>query len=380
MADKRKAKVWHITDFAELYELADDIRKKRSGPLRFTRSLVTLSPFASDAESRHFERMRCLRARPERHLLRSVFEDLKNWVAAKPFGMRGFLVTAEGKAAGCDYLAQQLMLSVDDLKQALPVLERLGFLERIPMDWQPEPRPKRPRTRGKTGSAKTSKKPGKKSEQKNRGNSKTAAKRTAGHSTKGLPESAGSSRNEPESVCPPSRKDNDKGKSKVKDNQKATSGLTAPGCKKNNNGNDKDDPQGKSNEQAPGPPTNPPLPSVPQESEAGGCRVTQFTGPPVTAEISRHGLAYGRRLYIALGYRYDIDSPEAAREIASFGSKHDKLYQRLSALSPPAVDAVLSRGLREAAKIAKRPANKNKGAVWHTVMDKLADAQQRSPP
>lgn len=378
MAAKRKIKVWHITDFAELYELADDIRKKRSGPLRFTRSLVTLSPFASDAESRYFERLCRLKARTERHLLRSVLADIVNWTAAKPFGMRGFLVTAEGKAASCEYLAEQLSLSVDDLKQAFPILEDLGFLERIPMNDQPEPRPKRSRTRGKTGSAKTTKKTGKKSEQKNNRKAQNNAKHTSEHHTKGLPESAGSSRTEPESSCPPLRKGKAKSKSKVKDNQKTTSGLTASGCKRKNNDNEKDELQGKVKEQAPSPPTNPPLPSMPQESDDGG-RASNITRPPDSAEVSRRGLAYGRRVYLALGYRYDIDSPEAAREIGSFGSKHDTICQRLSALSPPSVDAVLSRGLREAAKIAKRPANKNKGAVWHTVMDKLA-AAQRGPP
>jgi len=375
----RGQKILHVRDFQDLYELADDIRKGRTGPLRFTRSLVTLSPFASDAESRHFERMRAIKARNERHLLRSVLADIVNWTAAKPFGMRGYLVTAEGKAASCEYLAEQLTVRTEDVKQSLPILEQIGFLERIPMNGQAEPEKQKRKTtnkKSKTGSTKTTKKRGKKSKQRNSGKSKNVVKHTSEHNTEALPESAGSSRTEPESVCPPSRKD------KNKDKGKATSGLMAPGCKKNNNDNGKDVPQDKANGQAPGPPTNPPLPSLPQESDEGG-RAHNVTRLPDSAAISRHGLAYGRRVFLALKLPWDIDSTEARREISSFGSKHDELCRKLSRLSPPVVDGLLNRGLIEAQKMSRRAANKNVGAVWNHAMSNIIAkhaAGSRSPP
>lgn len=68
----RDKKAWHITDFRELFELNDDIRKGRPGPLTYTKSVVTVSGLSKEAEVRHFERMRVLKARQERHLLRSV--------------------------------------------------------------------------------------------------------------------------------------------------------------------------------------------------------------------------------------------------------------------------------------------------------------------
>ena len=73
--------------------------------------------------------MRALKVRPERHLLRSVLADVINWTAAKPFGVRGYLVTAEGIAASREYLAEQISVSIDEIEKALPVLEQLGFLE-----------------------------------------------------------------------------------------------------------------------------------------------------------------------------------------------------------------------------------------------------------
>ena len=179
-------------------------------------------------------------------------------------------------------------------------------------------------------------------------------------------------------------KSNTKKKSKPKDKQKATVGLAASGSKRKNNGSGKDDPQGKTNEQAPCPPTTPePLPSMSRESDGRGDRVTSTLSPlpSLSNGQSSHGLSYGRRVYLGLGYRHDVDSAEARREITSFASKHDQVVFTLAALSPPAVDALLQRGLAEAIKIGKRKGNRNKGAVWHTVMDKLtAAAQQRRPP
>jgi hypothetical protein len=172
---------------------------------------------------------------------------------------------------------------------------------------------------------------------------------------------------------------------------KATVGLTASGSNTKNNGNGKDDPQGRASEQGESPsrttespPTTPePLPSEPQESDEQGDRVTPTPSPlpSLSQGQSSHGLSYGRRVYLALGYHHDVDSIEARREITSFASKHDELVSALAGLSPPAVDALLARGLAEAVKIGKRKGNRNKGAIWHTVMGKLAAAaQQRSPP
>jgi hypothetical protein len=103
--------------------------------------------------------------------------------------------------------------------------------------------------------------------------------------------------------------------------------------------------------------------------------VIPFAGSPPGSVISRHGLTYGRRVYLALGYQHDIDSPEATREINSFGSKHDQIF-RLSGLLPPVVDEILNRGLHEASKIAKIKTNRNKGAVWNDLINKLAAAKQ----
>jgi len=395
-------KVLHVADFQYLYELSDDVRKERSGPLRYTRSLVTLSPFASDAESRYFERLCRLKAHPERHLLRSILADVVNWTAAKPFGIRGFLVTAEGKVASCEYLAEQIGVSVDEIAKALPVLEQLGFLERIRMDGQAEPKPKRPRTRGKTASAKTSKKPVKKSKIRNKLKAQNAAKSTVGCSTKQVLDSAGTSRNEPESLCPPSRKNKDKGNSKVKDNQKATSGLTAPGCKRNNNGNGisaetNDNAQNKCLTENQG---QEPLPSEPHESDAQGGDLPGTCGKsppgPVKSKAGHRraditdcqgvydhsDVLYGQRVYRALGLGPSIDDVQARREITSFASVWHQCRIMLDGLSPPEIDILGIRGIHEAEKIYRRSVKKknksgNLAAIWNDLIKKICSSRMK---
>jgi len=405
-------KAWHITDFQDLFELSDDIRKGRSGPLRYTKSHVCLSPFAPDAEARYFERMRLLKARPERHLLRSTFEDLKNWTSAKQFGPRGFLVTSESKPATIDYLAAQLNLDIEDVKQALPLLEQLGFLERISMNGQTEsdkPKRKPARKSRKNSVAKKTKKSPKKTKRKNKRKAQNAAKDTVGGHEKRPPDSNGLKRFNPARAGNPSRngkaKSKDKNKGKV--NHKATGDKTTVAGRKKNNGNSKlnANAQSKSNTQV-----NPkqqaeqqqPEPIEPNESNAlrgvppnGGCKSSQASlrtnnGPscniwPTSGEYDAGDLVYGRRVYLALGFNGDIDAIEARREITSFASVWHKCRQQLSGLSPPDMDRLGMRGLNEAKRIARycqrNKRRANPGAVWNDLMGKLAAAQQqRSPP
>ena len=411
----RGKKVWHITDFAELYELADDVRKERSGPLRYTKSHVTLSPFCPDAESAYFERMRRLKARPERHLLRSIFEDLKNWTGSKPYGLRGFLVTAEGKAASCEYLAEQLTLSVEDIKQSLPILEQLGFLERTLMNGQAEPKKperKSARKKSKTGSTKTSKKRNKKSEQRNNGKSKNAVKRTVEHRKEALPESAGMSRNETESVCPPSRKDKNKAKgkskSKGKGKRKATSGLTAPGCKDNTLTGSEDEetekkkrvPKGckdgrkkteKIEESTAETAEKPEKPENPIESEVGSAigrhavprptrsvyhkrRGPQRIGDIIAARFPDHwsdseAEAFGWDIVEALGMARDAADLNTRSEWGAFASWFSRVKAAAACTRGAAIGDLRTVGVKKAEYLRRKAKSaKNKSAVWFTIM------------
>lgn len=339
-----EVKTRRIPDWPALFEPSDAKRKKQEGGLSFTKSQVTTHFLSNEAEQRFAKRLRVLKSHPLRHLLRSTFEDIKNWTAAKHRAQRGLLVDAQGRAVTYSYLAAQLdQMPVADLKKAMPILEQIGLIEWGMFDGSPDG----------TGQSRMQ------------------------------PDAAGSKRLA-------LNKDNDKAKrkSKSKNKQKARSDETTVAAHKDNADNGKNDPQNKADDQVPCQPASPEsLPSEPHLSDDGGRgRTIPFTRPPDSAEISRHGLTYGRRVYLALGYHWDVDSPEAYREIASFGSKHDQVCSRLSGIDPPSLDAILNRLLREASTIAKRRGNRNKAAVWHTVADRIvakhsgATGQGRSPP
>ena len=407
----RKMKVWHIVDFRDLYELADDVRKERSGPLRYTKSLVTLSPFCADAESRHFERMRRLKARPKRHLLRSIFEDLKNWVSEKPFGLRGYLVTSEGKAATSEYLAEQLSISVKDLEQALPILEDLGFLERISMNAQPQPKKtkrKPDRTQSKADSAKQTKNAPKKNTKKSERKAQTAAKHAAGHSTAGFPDSAGLSRIETESSCQPSRKDkvkaknNSKGCAKGKGQEQIEQSFASAKTVREEQeqsahapeGATPSERQGQQQDRTAATPATAPGSMNSTEPDAGQAKVIPFAGAcPNSDRVSRAGpqtvgavlsrqqhrydgeaQAFALAVYEELGLPWDRDGREGRSELGCFAKV---FHDGCKGLSTAEIAQIKMKALAHAAQVRKNAKRcRNPSAVWVKKFEGLVQGYQ----
>jgi hypothetical protein len=127
--------------------------------------------------------------------------------------------------------------------------------------------------------------------------------------------------------------------------QKATNGLTAvdkdkkindKAHKRKANAQTKDESKGQDKDEPPSAPTSAP-PSEPQGSDAlGGSNVIPFTAPrgsvkpdsgqqPALAtavgNYDRYDGQFGTKVYVALGFPWEIGSPEARREICSFASK-----------------------------------------------------------
>lgn len=404
-------KVWHIADFRDLYELTDDVRKGRSGPLRYTKSLVTLSPFCADAESRHFERMRRLKARPERHLLRSIFEDLKNWTAMKPFELRGYLVTSEGKKATNEYLAEQLSISVEDLKQALPILEDLGLLELITMDARPRPKktkPKPRRTRSKAASAKKTKNTPKKSTKKSKRKVQNAAKRTVKYPTEGLPDSAGLSRNETESPCRPSRKvkmkakNNSKGCAKGKGQEQIEQSFASAKTIREKQeqsahapeGATPSERQGQQQDRTTTTPATAPDSMDPTEPDAGQAKVIPLAGAcPNSDRVSRTGpqtvgavlsrqqhrydgeaQAFALAVYEELGLSWDRDSREGRSELGCFAKV---FHDGCKGISTAEIGQIKVKALAHAAQVRKNAKRcRNPSAVWVKKFEGLVQRYQ----
>lgn len=340
-------RVWRIFHFTERFELPEDIKICRKSGLQYTKRFVGVAA-GDEAVGYHRQLgILCNGDGQEVSMLKGLYGDLVDMAAEQSYAKRGYLLDADSQPLTSAQIAKLLNYKAPVMRRLLKRFESVKLLERVELP---------------AFDLSKNEKAGQ-------------SKRTKKKSLRNVPENS-------EKTGAPLK--NDK-RQTAKGKQRATHGLTAVVAKnknkdKNNNNDTRERPTGRSspgqgqgpNPTASAPTTAPPLPSEPHASDDGGRqRSKSFARPPGSADISSAGLVYGRRVYLALRYLWDIDSPEAAREIASFASKHDELCRRLSPRSPPQIDAQLMRGLSEAAKIAGRKANKNKGAVWNTAMSHI---------
>ncbi len=397
----RIRKVWHITDFRELFELPDDLRKDRPGPLSYTKSFVTLTGFSKGHEIAHFERMEELKSRAERHLLRSVFEDLKNWSGKKTIEHRGYLLTTAGQPATYDYLSAQLKVSVEELKQAMQILAEIGLIDRMPIgELLRGEMPVKYETRRRRSKI-------------TRNGAKPRSKRKSGTKTTRTLAASGSVRTNPDGV---GKKRTAFKNGKGKSNEKANGNGKGVNENKNGNGNterakingkgeckgDSNVPEGNGEQQSEpaatkcrqtglAPATAPPF--VPQVSDARGSRVIPFAqAPSGSVHYDRAGPQHIGTILDGMSHRYDqdaqqfayeiyraltlpwaVDSPQAAREIGCFAKQWQEAVK--AGLSPPDLSDLRVRALAEASKIAKRRQNRNKAAVWVDLFKRLAGSR-----
>ena len=352
--------VWRIFRFGERFELPDDMKICRKSGLQFTRDFVSAA--GGDEAVGYINQFKLLDTGDglEVAMFEGLYRKLVNMAAQHSRAKRGYLIDAADQPLSDVQLGKLLNVKGPTMRRILRQYADVMLLEKVELPEFDFTRNDRP----KDDSRKTSENSEKKGAPlKKRQNDKTANA-------------------------------NANAKSNVNE-QRATYGLTAYAAKDKENGNSKlnANAQGQSQTvdqvQSQGrgsppmaagsshpPTTAPPLPCrQPNESDAfGDSRLIHFSGSPQgSVNLSKAGMSYGRRVYLALGYRHDIDSSEAAREITSFASKHDQVCSMLS--SPPVVDGVLNRGLREATKIRRRKASRNPGAIFNSLLDKLATAK-----
>lgn len=369
----RHKKVWHITDFRELFELPDDLRKDRPGPLTYTKSFVTLTPGSKEVDIKHFERLEELKSRQERHLLRSIFEDIKNWSGKKTIRHRGFLLTTSEQPATYEYLAGQLKVAVEELEKAMPVLEEIGLVEKVTMDMLP--------TNGKLTKG---------TKRKGRCGGATRQKSThkKNHSKKGeAPDASGQKRTNPAASGTKRMPlyNSTKGNDKKKSNETKANG--------NGKGKNKEEIKRlrKDKAKAPKDPPTTTQPVKPQVSAKRGS-VIQFSAPSELQNTGRLGeitkkilhrynpdsKQFAYEVYQALAFPWDPTSEEGKRELGCFASVWEKAVGWQNAGIPMTViDELRERAITEARKIAKRRQNRKKGAVWIVVFNNLVAAYKR---
>lgn len=321
--NNKTIKVLHITDFESIFEPSDAKRKKQRGPLSFTKSLVTTHFLSKEAEIRYFERIKIIKAHTERHLLRSTFEDLKNWTAGKYLGSRGFLVNADYKPASFAYLANQLdHVPIEDLKKALPILEKFGLLERIVFN--------------------------------------------------GFPDVNGQSRTQPDSSGR-GRKALNKDKGKTKKNGEGKSK-----CAKKRQKKSKSKPQKTplSTTQSFGPQVSARRGQVVGFTVPSELQNTEKLGDIARGMLHRYSAdcqEFAFEIFKALKLPFDLQSEEGKRECGCFSS----MWQRAAGLKPTVLEELRRRSIEEAVKIAKRHQNRKRGAVWCHVFKGLLSTRCR---
>ena len=156
----RKVKVWHICRFAELFELPEDARYCRKSPLVYTREFVGSG--TDDVSIEYKQQINVIKAHPNRHVLRSVFDDLKEIAANKSRAYRGYLLGQGYKPADDRLISMWVGLDLAATKKALRQLAEIGLVERMELPAF-DPDTNEPPTKDEaTDEAKPGKKPGKK--------------------------------------------------------------------------------------------------------------------------------------------------------------------------------------------------------------------------
>ena len=128
-AKKRVLKIWHIFRFGERFELRDDWKSFRKGPLIYTKDFVG---GGSDDESISFQlQMNILKSFDDYLMLKGAFGVLKELAANRSRCYRGYLLDEKLKPASEKRISQWLGIDVKATANVLKQLAEAGLIERI---------------------------------------------------------------------------------------------------------------------------------------------------------------------------------------------------------------------------------------------------------
>jgi hypothetical protein len=361
-----KCKVWRIFHFQQRYELPDDMRACRQSGLQYTKRFVGVA--GGDEAVGYQSQFGMLQNGDglESCTLEGIYGRLVTMAAQHSRAKRGYLLDADDKPLSYVQIGKLLNINARTMSKYMRLFESVKLIEKVEMPEfdmrlnEPPPR-------------------------------KNSDLRTT-------PEKSGKNR------APLKKRQNGKREKEKVNKQRATHGLTAVEGEENNNGNsanhqanaqERAGPQGKAEGEPPSTPsTAPPLPSGPHVSDdLGDSKVIRFTDPQTSLEpntgrqrrpsgtsavdYDKYDEQIGTKVYVALGFTLDVQSGNARREICSFASKWHQARVALARLPPPVLDELARRVIAEARKIGRRRGNRNKAAVWCTVVDKLVTARLR---
>ena len=376
---------WHIYEFADRFELSEDSRLCRKGPLLFCREAV--SP-TDDGAKDYCLQLEALH-RYDNHLeLHGAFIALRNQAADRSRAYRGYLLNGKRRPATIADIADWLRVPTARCRAILKRLEAVGLIERVPLpafDLSLNEKPSKSEIPGNSGEERRPYSNDKK-ERKGKGNSKATANgngKARGKKTNGRVKPA-----EPKAEA--QGQDHQAGQAKgegVVQEQTTRTPTTTPPKPSMPTVVDQGGPVGPS---GPNPPpaslTAPGRPATPQ----GHCRADPSAMSDALAEIERHlrgqpppadGGRYSDRaetfageIYLALGLNYG--RLQAARERGCFAARWTEA--ETAGLAPSAADRLWNHALEKAKELAKKKRVKKPGSMFCTLWPiMLSQARER---
>ena len=354
MPSGKRPKVWHIYEFEQRFELKEDVRACRKGPLLYCKEAVS----NSDDDAKDYVLQLTALRRYDNHLeLHGAFVALRNQAADRSRAYRGYLLNGRREPARLVDITDWLCVPTPKARQILKRLETVGLLERIEL-------PEFDLSKNEDPAKKTSK-----SES---------------------PEKSGKIRS------PSRREGKGNGKGKGKQKEKTNGKAKLAEAEAQGETETKAKAQGPTPSQvatARAPATTPP--SLPTEADArGASRSYQTERPPgsdMAAELqlierrlqglpaepppdesrySDRAKLFASEIYVALGLNYGRRME--ARELGCFASRWTDAEE--AGLPPPVADRLWDHAVQAAGKLRKRRKLKKPGGmfcrVWTALLTK----------
>lgn len=380
-ADKKgRTMVWHIWHFEQRFEMPEDFRKCRVGPLIYLKEYVGTG--ADDEQITYRQQMALIRQRPDRHLLRSVFIELRELAACRSRAYRGYLLDDRLRPASNGWLAALCGLDSRTMQRCLKALASIGLVVQTPL-------PQWDLSKNKDPESPAAEKP--KPAQKGPKNAKKRNPRKR-------PEKNGKNRR-PLNIVKVKDKVKDKEKDKKKEigirqrKSEEKKKKTSDSIKDNPKTEIETETEGKANAQASrqGQPTAvpPPPPAAqspkpkskptdPSQSDAGeAVSCTQEPPPPSINLSAMLNDLYNPELFADAVFQRLFGGPPCGlhgrQEIGAYASAWERALQ--ASLKPSELKRLWDRSLLRAEQISrKRRRVKSPGAVWMHEFNKRLHA------
>jgi predicted metal-dependent hydrolase len=309
-------KVYYISRFRQRYELPDDVRLDRRGPLIYTKDFV--GGGNDDESCAHWRQLIALRSKRNWLVLRGAFSELKNVAGNMSKEYRGYLLDSNFKPASVKEIGRWLGVSEKKAHIIIKELKDVGLIEYVGMpSFNGSPKkPRRARARPRKS-----------------GKRRSPLKR----------------------------------KTKIKANGKGNT------KKKNKKRQIKDKPQKR-----PTPTTQPIKPQTSAKggtlipfaspSKLKNTELLGDIGKGMLHKYNPDAKLFALDIYTALELPWDPASENGRRELGCFASAWEKVDTS---------DELRARAIAEAKGVAKRRQNRKKGAVWVGIFQDLAAAYSR---